>query len=358
MSKQIDFSFIRYANCWEDTNILLEALNIKENEVGLSIASAGDNSLAMLINNPERVYAFDVNKTQLYELELKIVAMRNYNRAKTMKLLGVIDCNNRLELYRKIEHQLSDDARAYFAINQDIIENGIIHVGKFERFFKTFRKIIVPLVCGTKNLQDFAQLDNLKKQEKFYEEKINTKRYRALIKLYFGAKVMGRLGRDKQFYKYVDDKDDQGKDVEKRIKFGVTYSINKTNPYLNYIAYGYYNEESLPFYLRRENYYKIKPNLNKIELVFGDLLSIKNGNFDFLNLSDIFEYMSEEDFKKNIRHLSKITNKGSRIAYWNQQNKRYINDSRFTFDEETSSKLFEKNQSWFYRDFCLYKKSK
>ena len=138
MSKQIDFSFIRYANCWEDTNILLEALNIKENEVGLSIASAGDNSLAMLINNPERVYAFDVNKTQLYELELKIVAMRNYNRAKTMKLLGVIDCNNRLELYRKIEHQLSDDARAYFAINQDIIENGIIHVGKFERFFSVW----------------------------------------------------------------------------------------------------------------------------------------------------------------------------------------------------------------------------
>lgn len=39
MSKQIDLSFIRYANCWEDTNILLEALKIKENEVGLSIAS-------------------------------------------------------------------------------------------------------------------------------------------------------------------------------------------------------------------------------------------------------------------------------------------------------------------------------
>ena len=112
------------------------------------------------------------------------------------------------------------------------------------------------------------------------------------------------------------------------------------------------------FYLRRENYYKIKPNLNKIELVYGDLLAIKDQNFDFMNLSDIFEYMSGEDFKKNVRHIAKIANKGARIAYWNQQNKRYIDDSRFVFDEENSSKLFEKNQSWFYRDFCLYKKSK
>ena len=274
-----------------------------------------------------------------------------------MKLLGVLDCKDRLKLYHKIENQLSDEARAYFAINQDIIKNGIIHAGKFERFFSTFRKIIVPIVCGIKNLQDFAQLDNIEEQKKFYTKKICTKRYRALIKIYFGAKIMGKFGRDKNFYKYVEEKKEQGADVEKRIKYGISHSINKTNPYLNYIAYGYYNEESLPYYLRRENYYKIKPNLNRIELVYGDLLAIKDKDFDFMNLSDIFEYMSEEDFQKNIRHIDRITNKGARVAYWNQQNKRYIKDDHFIFEEETSQKLFEKNQSWFYRDFCLYRKN-
>ncbi|MDE7297020.1 MAG: BtaA family protein, partial [Clostridia bacterium] len=40
------FSLLRYANCWEDTDILLEGLQIRENEVGLSVASGGDNTLA------------------------------------------------------------------------------------------------------------------------------------------------------------------------------------------------------------------------------------------------------------------------------------------------------------------------
>ena len=45
------FDFIRYANCWEDTNNLFEALDI-ENKTGLSVLSAGDNTLALLIKNP------------------------------------------------------------------------------------------------------------------------------------------------------------------------------------------------------------------------------------------------------------------------------------------------------------------
>ena len=358
MSKQTDFSFIRYSNCWEDTNILLDALEINEHKIGLSIASAGDNTLAMLAHDPEKIYAFDLNKTQLYCLELKIASIRNYNRAKTLKLLGVIDCKNRQELYRNISNQLTPEARAYFDINPDIINNGIIHIGKFDHFLRMFGKSIVPIICKKTDFQKFARLDDTKEQEKFYDEKIRTRRYRALFKIYFGAKVMGKFGRDKNFYKYVDknDKKESGNDIEARVRYGVTHSINKTNPYLNYIAFGNYTDESLPYYLKRENYYKIKANLNKIELIYGDLLAINNLSFDFFNLSDIFEYMSEKDFRRNIHQLNKLANKGAIIAYWNQQNKRYIKNHRFVFDQEKSQKLFSENQSWFYRDFCVFKK--
>lgn len=43
-----DFSIIRYAQCWEDADILLEALDIQPTDTCLAIASAGDNALAML----------------------------------------------------------------------------------------------------------------------------------------------------------------------------------------------------------------------------------------------------------------------------------------------------------------------
>lgn len=356
MSKQTDYSFIRYANCWEDTNILLDALDIKEHEIGLSVASGGDNTLAMLVKNPDKIYAFDLNKTQLYTLELKMATIKNLNRAEALKFLGVLDCKNRQRLYSKVERSLSDAARAYFKINSDIIASGVIHAGKFERFLSTFRRVIVPLVCKTEDFQDFAMMDDPAKQAKFYTEKIATRRYYALFKIFFGAKVMGKLGRDKNFYKYVARKKEQGTDLLDRVEFGISHSPNRNNPYLNYIAYGYFNEDSLPFYLQRDNYYKIRENLDRIELVHGDLMQVDDKNYDFINLSDIFEYMSAADFRKNVRRIEQITDKKARIAYWNQQNERILRSKYFTYLEKKSAELFARNQSWFYRDFRVYKK--
>ena len=355
MTKQTDFSFIRYANCWEDTNILIDALDVTD-KTGLSICSGGDNSLALLAKDPKHVYAFDLNKTQLYCTELKIAAIRNLPRKTTLEFLGVNKSTNRKDIYRRIAKDISPEARAYFDTNFNLIENGIIHTGKFEHYFQLFRKYLIPLVIGEKKFQTFATLDVLQDQRIYYAHYINTKRYRALFKIYFGAKVMGKLGRDKNFYRYVDDKNDSAKDIKARVEYGISHSINKTNPYLNYIAFGNYTEDSLPYYLRAENYSHIKKNLDRITLVEGDLTAIKDKNFDFFNLSDIFEYMSEQDFKKNVNKIIKLANKNARIAYWNMQNKRYINDEHFTFQKDLSKSLFERNQSWFYRDFCVYKK--
>ncbi len=41
-----DFSQIRYAQCWEDADVLLDALDVQAGDTCLSIASAGDNSLS------------------------------------------------------------------------------------------------------------------------------------------------------------------------------------------------------------------------------------------------------------------------------------------------------------------------
>ncbi len=69
-----DFSLIRYAQCWEDADILLEALAIKPGDDCLSIGSAGDNALALLSRRPGRVVVIDLNPSQLACLELRVAA--------------------------------------------------------------------------------------------------------------------------------------------------------------------------------------------------------------------------------------------------------------------------------------------
>lgn len=48
IEERVRFDAIRYANCWEDADILMTALEPAAGKRILSIASAGDNSLALL----------------------------------------------------------------------------------------------------------------------------------------------------------------------------------------------------------------------------------------------------------------------------------------------------------------------
>ena len=132
-----EFNLIRYAQVWEDADILLEALKINQNDNILSIASAGENALSLLIHNPNRVYAIDLSQEQIACTELKKVAYKFLEYDECMKLIGVFECNNRIEIYAKIKANLQDKTREFFDNNIKIIEKGIIHTGKFENYFSS-----------------------------------------------------------------------------------------------------------------------------------------------------------------------------------------------------------------------------
>ncbi len=356
MSSDKKFSFIRYANCWEDSEILLAALRIKKGEVGVSIASAGDNTLAMLLCEPQKIYAFDLNKTQLFCMELKMAAFKNLEYNATLELLGVRKSSDRLKLYESVKGDMSKEASAYFDENPSIIRRGIIHTGKFEHYFHLFRKYVMRLFCSNKKMVEFCNLQSLDEQKAFYNKYIDNRRLRFIFNIYFGSDVMGALGRDKSFYDYVDDKENSGLRIKKRFEYGVSNTINRTNPYLNYIIRNNFTSESLPLYLREENYSIIRNNLDKVELLHCDLMALPDMKFDFFNLSDIFEYMSDEAFAENLAKIGEISNIGARMAYWNMQTTRRISDEKWTLDEQLSKDLFRQDRAYFYRDFLVYQR--
>ncbi|KAF9336796.1 hypothetical protein BGZ91_009834, partial [Linnemannia elongata] len=94
------------------------------------------------------------------------------------------------------------------------------------------------------------------------------------------------------------------------------------NYYAEYVFTGQQSgNNGLPDYLVRENYEIIRSRIDRVKLVHADVLKYLNseesGHFDGYNLSDIFEWMSEDLFKT---FLTAIHNKGTpdaRICYWN-----------------------------------------
>src|SRR3954451_3475426 len=83
-----DCSDIRYAQCWEDADVLLEGLDVRPGDVCLSIASAGDNALALLTRDPSRVIALDLSPAQLACLALRVAAYRELSHPELLELVG------------------------------------------------------------------------------------------------------------------------------------------------------------------------------------------------------------------------------------------------------------------------------
>lgn len=361
MGKEIQerakFDRIRYANCWEDPLLLLKAFGEESGKKCISIASAGDNSFSLLVNNPEVVYAVDLSIPQIACCELKKFAIKHLEYQTFLQLLGFKPCENRLELYKSIEEHLSLQSRYYFEHNPNIIQDGIIHQGKFENYFQLFATKIMPLIHNEKNRTELFLPKAVEAQRLFYDKTWNNFRFKLLFKLFFNKFVMGRLGRDKEFFKYVDTAM-ISRNIKERADNAFSNVPTWSNPYLNYIILNNF-DYALPHYAKEENFNIIKNNIDSLEIRTGTINEVAQTSgikFDCFNLSDIFEYMDVELFTEISKQLLSASNKGARYCYWNMMVDRRISEilpENFEYKQEISKDLYKSDRAFFYKDFIV-----
>lgn len=318
ISDRVQFDRIRYAQCWEDADVLLDALEPAPGHTVLSIASAGDNALALAGAGAGRVIAVDLNPAQIACLELRIAAYRELSYPEFLGFAGQARCDDRLALYRRCEVHLSDAARSFWSRRRALIERGFAQVGKFERFLRFFRRYLLPLAEGKRNVDTLFRLNSESERASFYAETWNNGRWRLLCRLFFARHSLGRFGRDPQFTRYADEP--VWNNLERRIPTALIQQDPSENPYLQWILKGRY-ETALPWAWREENYQRIRANLDAIEWrcqsIEDALAEIPDGTLAGCNLSDIFEYMSDIDYRALLYEISKKTAPGGRLVYWN-----------------------------------------
>ena len=258
------FDIIRYAQVWEDAEILIEALNIKPADNILSIASAGENAISLLIKSPKNVYAIDLNENQIFCTELKKMAYKYLDYDECMELIGVFDSERRVDLYKEIEKHLSKNTQEYFENNIDFIHRGIIHCGKFENYFHIFGQKVLPLIHSKKVRAELLEKKSKKERYAFYNKKWNNNRWKILFKIFFSRAVMGKLGRDKAFFRYVSV--NVPEHILQRTRYAITELDTSNNSYLHYIINSRY-DKVLPVAYREENFDIIKKNIDKLQIL-------------------------------------------------------------------------------------------
>jgi S-adenosylmethionine-diacylglycerol 3-amino-3-carboxypropyl transferase len=353
--KEARHDYIRYANVWEDARVMLQGLQAQSGAKHLSIASGGDNALMLLLTDPECVVAVDINHPQLALCALKKAAIRHLDCADYQKFIGFQEADDRLDTYQELRSTLSPQASAYWDEHLETIEMGAINQGKFERYFQLFVQRILPFIHSPKTVKALLAPKSEKDQIHFYETQWNTWRWRFLFRVFFSKRVMGWLGRDPEFLKQVDV--NVGQFIFQKAEHHLKSTAAQHNFILKYNLTGHFGQ-LLPDYVQEENYVKIRNRIDRLILYEGlaDAAVDRFGQFDYFNLSDIFEYMDMATFQQVGQGFAAGARPGARFVYWNLMVERNLAQSLphlFKDEPALSASLSKEDRGFFYNKFIV-----
>lgn len=343
---------IKYSNCWEDAFLLGKALDIHAESKIMSVASGGDNSLYLARFHPEKILCIDLNEVQLFITQLKESAIRLFDRSTFLEFSGFVPCKNRLRYYEMIKSDLPKEAQEYFDTHSVLIEKGIIHQGKFEKYFRLFSGKILPLIHSRKRINQLFEEKPDEAQKLFYQKKWNTMRWRWLFKVFFSKRVMGKLGREPEKMNYVEGS------VSEKIFAQTSAHLSsvhcQSNYILEYALTGKF-QKNLPAYVLEDAFAAVKKWLQNHRIQYeylplGEALK-KHTDYDRFNLSNIFEYMDADTFKYNIEMLTKYSAPQSIAAYWNLMVPRKIE-----YKTWRQKAVKHPDSGFFYQQFYTFKK--
>ena len=357
LAREVDFTIIRYAQCWEDADVMLDALDVRAGDVCLSIASAGDNSLSLLTRAPSKVVAIDLSASQLACLELRAAAYRRLSHAEFLELMGARASSRRRALYARLAPELSTTSRRIWDAQGAAIELGIGAVGKFERYLDLIRRLAVNVTHSRRARDELFVRRSAAGRRTFYDAQWDNWRWRLLLRLICTRPVMGRLGRDPRFFKYTEDT--VADHILQLAEHALVDLDPADNPYLHWIINRSYGDE-LPHALREEHFETIRANLDRLEWhrvgLHEYLDRAASESIDRFNLSDVFEYLSEGESGLVFERIAEVGRPGGRLAYWNMLVPRHRPETlahRLRPLPELAAALHESARTFFYRDFVV-----
>jgi S-adenosylmethionine-diacylglycerol 3-amino-3-carboxypropyl transferase len=177
---------------------------------------------------------------------------------------------------------------------------------------------VLPLLHGRATVHRLLEARPAPERRLFYDRVWNGLRWRLFFRIFFSRAVMGRLGRDPEFFRYVEGS--VGARILRRAEYALTELPTDTNPYLDYILTGNFTR-TLPDYLLPDTLPAVRARLDRLVLFEGPVEAAAAahaaGGFDGFNLSDIFEYLPLPTCEAVYASLLGTARPGARFAYWN-----------------------------------------
>ncbi|MDP2708532.1 MAG: DUF3419 family protein [bacterium] len=351
---------ISYSQCWEDPDLVKKGLDLSSQDNLIIITSGGDNVLNLSLIQPNKIIAIDNNSLQNYLLELKIATIKALDYESCISFLGLKNDEKRWEKYLNLRKVLTPRAADFWDWHKNQIGQGIMHCGRFEKFVKVFRNFLIPISHGRSAINKLFSFDRIDEQKDFYNQRWQNKRWKLIFFLFFSQNIFGKFGRSKKMFDYCAVEKVGGCFLE-RLNYFFEKKLAKGNYFVRYLFTGEYLPSSLPAYLIRDNFIKLKSAVDSIKIVNDNIINYvdnldKNTIYKFC-LSDIFENYSKEETQTFFNKLIDHSRAGSRVCFWNNLVDRYPEgNNQLVYLKDISEKLHEQDRLFFYKKFFVYER--
>lgn len=309
---------LRYSLVWEDSHALYNGLAIQPDDRVLVITSAGCNALNALLKHPRQVVAIDLNPVQNQLLWFKTHLIHHVDYAVFQALMGFDQPADVATAFAQVAPILPDNARAYWTSFFEHHSDGILTAGKLESYITGF---LTTLDADTQEkLRRLVQFGDVSAQWTFFLDELHPSSFKTEFIQYFDDANLSK-GRDPKLFKYAQESG--GTAFYNRLLRQVSSTLVRDNFFFRFFFFGPQNlpEAILPPCYQRQHYARLRTQLDRLTIVNGEaidyLLAAEGQLIDKASLSNIFEYTSQNEFRRVCQSLRSDRTRSLRFIFWN-----------------------------------------
>lgn len=367
------FSGLVYPQIWEDPVIDLEAMQLKQGEHVVAIASGGCNVLSYASAADVSVTALDLNPAHIALNTLKLTAVRKLDYATFHRFFGRGDASGNAAVYRdELASHLDAATRRYWE-GRDVwgrrrigyFARNIYRRGLLGRFITAGHLLARAHGSDPRRLLSATTRDE---QVRLFEAELaplfNKRHIRWLLDR--PAALFGLGIPPSQFTELKGREESMATVLEQRLR-RLACDFDLSDNYFAWQAFGqrYAADGPLPLYLQRERYQAVKARAQNVSIAHASftehLASLSDASRDAYVLLDAQDWMTDAQLTALWREIERTARPGARVIFRTAGEDTILPGrvpdamlNRFAYDAAAGRAWTARDRSAIYGGFHLY----
>jgi len=316
------YGALAFAETAESLRLNMQGLQVGRRDRVVGVTSSGDLLLALLAAGPQSVIGFDANNAQTVLAHLKAAAIASLSVKDYLHFMGLIEADPqaRMTTFNRISRSMPAFARRNMLNKKKLVEDGILNQGMTHLIIQVLVALL-SRVMSPKTLTLFlgnggTDEDRLKHLNRLMHKR--SIRYLLQPILKAAAPRLKWLFFPHRFCRISSRPDAIIADFFTTFRTLLVQGV-RANPVLSRSAVGHIHSEWWQHLYNDLTFQRIRNNLSRLSLETTDILSglrrIADGWATRIYLSNVADYLSEEQVRELVHQVYRTAAPGARIVY-------------------------------------------